>query len=76
MIKTLYRSSIASFLEDFFKKNQISQKALAFFFPEFLQSDYSPDEEDLRDMFDLGITEADEIEGGEVIGDSDDEESG
>lgn len=27
-------------------------------------------------MCDLGITEADEIEGGEVIGDSDDEESG
>lgn len=27
-------------------------------------------------MCDLGITEADEIEGGEVIGDSDDKESG
>lgn len=74
MIKTLYRSSIASFL----KKNQFSQKVLAFFFifPGFLQSDDSPDEEDVRDMGDLGIAEADEIEGGEVIGDSDDEESG
>lgn len=35
-----------------------------------------PDEENLGDMSDLGITEADKIEGGKVIGNGDNEESG
>jgi hypothetical protein len=35
-----------------------------------------PDEEDVGDLGDAGITETDKIERGEIIGNSDDEESG